>query len=180
MKPRRIIIILGLVALALLLPILQVCRDWAFIDQNTGARQGYREWVWGSRTGLWYRTSALETFMRASYPGEFRQQWVSCAGTGRNVFGFATMYGHGSPGPVIALLPEVIDDYCNLASDDEKRRLYDVFSSGQRARVQALVEQITDALIDAPPRKPAQSEPPSATRPTGSETDQPSPTNSHH
>jgi hypothetical protein len=133
--------------LALVLPAVQVCRDWAFIDRNTGSRKGYRDWAPGWRTGSWYRQSAIEVFMRSDHPAELQQDWVSYAGTGRNIFGGATRHGHGRPGPIVLLRPEAIDDYCRDASQREKRRLYDVFASGDEARIRELVHQITEAII---------------------------------
>ena len=128
--------------MALVLAPLQVCRDWAFIDQNTGARKGYRQWIFGRRTSAWYRATALETFMRAKYPREFRQAWVSYAGTGRNAFGSAVLYGHGRPGPIMLLMPEMIDDYCGQASESENKQLYDVLASGERDKVHKTVDAL--------------------------------------
>jgi hypothetical protein len=142
-----------MVALALVLPAVQVCRDWAFIDQNTGSRKGYRDWFFGWRTGSWYRESVLETFMRSRHPGEFQQKWVSYAGTGRNIFGAGMLAGHGRPSRIILLKPEVIDDYCSRASEPEKRRLYDVFASGVPARIHELVDHISETVMNATAEK---------------------------
>ncbi len=43
--------------------------------------------------------------MRSNHPAEFRQDWVSYAGTGRNIFGGATLYGHGRPAHRIPPFP---------------------------------------------------------------------------
>lgn len=147
MIARRIFIVVGMiVAVAVMvLPAIQVCRDWAFIDRNTGSRKGYRDWPFGWRTGSWYRESALETFMRSIHPSDFQQDWVSYAGTGKNVFGRATLTGHGRPGRIILLAPEVIDDYCRVISEVEKRRLYDVFSSGDERKIRELVDHIIES-----------------------------------
>jgi len=134
-----------LVAIGLLLPTIQVCRDWAFIDRNTGSRKGYRAWLLGWRSGSWYKESVIEAIMRSEHHGEFQQDWVSYAGTGRNIFGRAILFGHGRPGPILALKPEAIDGYCRAASASEKRRLYDVFSSGDKAKIQELVDRISEA-----------------------------------
>ncbi len=84
--------------------------------------------------------------MRSKHPAEFQHDWVSYAGTGRNIFGGKTLRGHGRPGPIVLLRTELIDDYCRSASETEKRRLYDVFASGDREVIQALVDQITEAV----------------------------------
>ena len=85
--------------------------------------------------------------MRSNYPAGFQQDWVSYAGTGRNIFGGATLYGHGRPGPILLLKPEAIDDYFHVASQTEKRRLYDVFSSGDEAKIRGLVDEISEVSL---------------------------------
>ena len=156
MRARRTYIVVGLlvvVALALVLPAVQVCRDWAFVDRNTGSRKGYRDWFLGWRTSSWYQESAIETFMRSNHPAEFRQDWVSYAGTGRNIFGGATLHGHGRPGPIVLLKPEVVADYCRSASETEKRRLYDVFASGDGEKIRELADHISETIMTAKPEK---------------------------
>jgi hypothetical protein len=142
------------VVLALVFAAVQVCRDWAFVDRNTGSRQGYREWSLGWRSGSWYQESVLEVFMRSNYPAEYQQDWVSYAGTGRNIFGGATLYGHGRPGPIVLLRPEAINDYCRAASQIEKRRLYDTFASGDQAKIRELVDQISEANMTSGKTEP--------------------------
>ena len=136
-----------MITLALVLPAVQVCRDWAFIDRNTGSRKGYRDWIFGWRSGSWYQESTLEAFMRSKHPAELHQEWVSYAGTGRNVFGGAILHGHGRPGPIILLKPEIVDDYCLSASDEEKRHLYDLFAGGQDAKIRELVDRIYEEVM---------------------------------
>ena len=88
--------------------------------------------------------------MRSKHPEAFHQKWVSYAGTGRNVFGQAMLYGHGRPGPILLLKPEVIDAYCGHASETAKRRLYDVLASGDRQKIQDLVAHIYEVqMIDS-------------------------------
>lgn len=147
---RRWIIILGLaalVALALALPPVSICRDRAFIDRHTGSRTGHREWRFGIRSGDWYQASALEAFMRAKHPDDLRQDWVSYAGTERNIFGGATLFGHGRPGPIIHLSLEQIAAYCGKASEAEQRRLYDVLSAGEPEAVEVLVRRIAEQSL---------------------------------
>jgi hypothetical protein len=156
-KTRRNYIFASLIvitATALVLPAVQVCRDWAFIDLNTGSRKGYREWAPGWLSGSWYQESAIEAFMRSEHPSELRQEWVSYVGTGRNIFGGATVKGHGRPGPVLSLTPETIDEYCKAVSKPEKRRVYDVLSSGEPSKIRELVQHMSEASI---PTFPGQS-----------------------
>lgn len=86
--------------------------------------------------------------MRAKHPDELRQAWVSYAGTGRNIFGGATLYGHGRPGPIIHLSPELIAAYCGKASEAEQRRLYDVLSRGSPEAVEMLVQRIVEQSLE--------------------------------
>lgn len=149
-RARPILIVAGviiLVTLALLLPAVPVCRDWAFVDRATGSRRGYREWFFGWRTGEWHRQTALEDFLRRDRPAGLQQDWVSYAGTGRNVFGGSLVHGHGRPGPILGLDPELIDEYCRTASAVEKRRLLEVFASGDAGRILELVQRIGDARV---------------------------------
>jgi hypothetical protein len=170
-RARRTYIVVGLlggVALALVLPAVQVCRDWAFIDRNTGSRKGYRDWFLGWRTSSWYQESVIEAFMRSNYPAEFRQDWVSFAGTGRNVFGGATLHGHGRPGPIVLLKPEVIADYCRSASETEMRRLYALFASGDGEKIRELAEHVSETIMTAKPEKTEPGGPVNRSQPVGS------------
>lgn len=83
--------------------------------------------------------------MRAKHPGEFRQDWVSYAGTGRNIFGAAMLSGHGRPGPIVLLKLDAIAVYCRTASDTEKRQLYDVLVGGDEAKIRELVGMVIEA-----------------------------------
>lgn len=143
-----IISLAGIFALALLLPF-QVCCDRGFIDRNTGSRKGYREWLSGMRTGAWYHESALERFMQTKYPGAYQQRWISYMGTGYNVIGGVVSHGHGRPGPIIQLSPDLLNSYCEQASDFDKKALYDAFSSGDDEKVKSAREHIFDVMINA-------------------------------
>lgn len=135
----------------MLLPMVVVYRDCAFVDRNTGSRKGHRSWFSICQTGSWYQQSALESFMRAKYPAELRQDWVSYAGTGHDLFG-GKSYAHGDPGPMWQLLP-VLDLYCTNASVAEQHRMYEVLSSGDRKRVQQFADTICMSLMDGSDRK---------------------------
>lgn len=92
--------------------------------------------------------------MRSNHPAEFRQDWVRYAGTGRNIFGGATLHGHGRPGPIVLLRPEAIDDYCRVASEADKRRLYDVLASGDEAKIRGAVDHISEAGMTSEKTEP--------------------------
>ena len=150
------LLLLAVVVLAVLaFPLFsfQVCTDRAFVDETTGSRRGYREWLFGTHSGEWYKESALETFIRTNQPTLLRQRWTSFAGTGRNVFGGAISAGHGRPGAVLMLAPENIAEYCVRASEAEKRRLYDTLSAGDQPKIRQLASEVLEKLVDDMTRK---------------------------
>lgn len=155
MRPLSTIMVAGFglaVVLALLaLQAASVCRDWAFVDRNTGSRKGYREWWFGWRTGAWYQESALEAFMPAEHLTDLRQDWVSYAGTGRSMFGTVTLRGHGRPGPILSLVPDVLGRYCRSASAADKRRFYDVLASHDEPRIRATIGRVTETILNTGP-----------------------------
>jgi hypothetical protein len=145
--PFRTGLIAVLVAIFVLGVTNPICTDRGFIDTNTGSREGYREWFFGLRTGQWAQPTALETFMRAKYPNQFQQHWVSYNGTGRNIFGSDVLFGHGRPGPITTLPNKFLDDYCALVSEAEKKRLYDVFASGDREKISGEISRIYETAL---------------------------------
>lgn len=150
MHRRVTIIVAALVTLAVvfaLLSTLTVCHDRAFVDRHTGSGKGFREWWFGLRTGQWYRESALERLVRAHRRPPPSSDWVSYAGTGRNLFGRSTETGHGIPGPIILLSPELLDEYCRGRDDAELIALHDTLVRGDSAEVQEAVEKILDGSL---------------------------------
>lgn len=89
---------------------------------------------------------------------EFQQQWVSYAGTGRNIYGEAMFYGHGRPGMILHLDLDVLDEYCAQASDAEKRRLCDVFSHAVPSEIEKVRNHIYESVIEARDKKAGQVE----------------------
>ena len=108
----------------------QVCRDWAFICENTGSHKGYRQWCIGLQSGRWYRESRLEQFMRKEHASGLANRWTSYAGTGKNILGQPVLFGHGRPGPILQVPPEFLDRYVDGLDDQAKLDLYRVLSSG--------------------------------------------------
>ncbi|MHC4641103.1 MAG: hypothetical protein ACYS32_05615 [Planctomycetota bacterium] len=141
-----IIIVLAGVAAFVAMSIGPVYRDWAFICENTGSRKGNREWFMGLKTGHWYKESKLEEFMETNYPDDLSYRWVSYEGTGRNIFGTAVLYGHGRP-ELVHLPYKVLNRYVEHIDDKEKRRLYDVFSSGNVQRIRDEVTGIWEKVF---------------------------------
>jgi hypothetical protein len=142
-----ITIILAGVAAFVVMSVGPVYRDWAFICENTGSRKGNREWFMGLNTRHWYEESKLERFMKTNYPDDLSYRWVSYEGTGRNIFGTAVLRGHGRP-ELVHLPYKVLNRYLGHIDDKEKRRLYEVFSSGDDQRVKDEVTRIWEKKLD--------------------------------
>jgi len=135
--PRRwtkwcVALVIVLVAVAVFIGGLsvQVCRDRAFICENTGSHKGYRQWGIGLRSASWYRESRLEQYMRKEHPSDLANRWTSYAGTGKNILGRPVLFGHGRPGPILQVPPEFLDRYVDGLDDQAKLDLYRVLSSG--------------------------------------------------
>ena len=144
------VVLAALVVCALLLWNLQVRRDWAFICRNTGSQKGHTEWIFGIKAGSWYKQSELERFMAANHPGELEHDWVSYAGTGRNIFGAAVLHGHGRPGPIILIRPEELDRHVRRLNTDGRKALYDLLASGDRERIEQELDRIAVSAAEDP------------------------------
>jgi len=120
----------------------QVCRDWAFICENTGSRKGHREWFLGWESADWYKESELERFMKADYPSQLQYRWTSYAGTGKNIFGMRILSGHGRPGPILLLHQEMLNAYVRRLDAAGRKALYELLASGDESRVEREVERI--------------------------------------
>lgn len=124
-----------------------VCRDWAFICKNTGARKGHRTWFWGQDTGSWYQQSKLEAFVRENPLLELEHDWVSYAGTGKNFLGKAILHGHGRPGPIVLLKPQFLDEYVDSVDEAEREILYKLFEADDKEVVREKIDQIYEFII---------------------------------
>lgn len=143
-------IVVSLVTLAVVVTVLStltVCHDRAFVDRHTGSRKGFREWWFGLRTGEWHRQSLLERRVRANRRPPPTSDWVSYAGTGRNLLGRPMESGHGIPGPIILVSPEMLDEYCRTHDDAELLALHDTPVRDDSAEVQEEIGRILDWSI---------------------------------
>jgi hypothetical protein len=152
MRRRRIIIGLLLmpVAFAVAWAVcgLQVCRDWAFVCENTVSHKGYRQWPLGIKTGQWYKKSPLETFLKTKAPDTIVHRWTSYAGTGKNMYGRATLFGHASPGAVLQLTPEVLGSYVERHPPEDVRDLYTLLVSDDEQEIARKVDDIWDEFLN--------------------------------
>lgn len=144
-KGWRVFIVVAVIAVVALLGVLplQVCRDWAFVCENTGAQKGYRQWCVGLQSGQWYRESRLEQFMRQQHPSDLAYRWTSYAGTGRNIMGQSCSFRHAFPQVnTIMLSPAWFDRYVDTLDDAGRLALYRQLVSGDRQAIQAEEKKI--------------------------------------
>lgn len=146
---RTAIVAAGIVLVAFLgvLP-LEACRDVAFICENTGSQKGYREWRPGLRTGVWYRESHLEQFLRQQHPSDLTYRWTCCQGTGRNIFGQSRSFGHGFPRiHTIMLGPGWFDRYVDTLDGAAKLSLHQTLVSADPEAIRAEEKKIEEMAV---------------------------------
>ena len=125
---------------------LQVCRDYAFICENTGSHKGYRQWCFWSRAGTqWHHESRLEQFMQRQHPTELKYRWTSYAGTGKNILGRSIRFGHDRPQVGSIIMNRTwFDTYVDTLDDTAKLDLYRVLASGDRDAIEAEEKKIEE------------------------------------
>jgi hypothetical protein len=117
-----------------------VCSDRGFICENTGSRKGYRQWIFGLKTGHWYKKSPLEQFIARHDADALVHRWTSYAGTGKNVFGMSIVHGHGCPGAVYEIDHDIQKRWIARQSPEDVRKLYDLLVSDDQ---DAIGERVT-------------------------------------
>jgi hypothetical protein len=142
--------VIALVASLLLAVAYPVCRDWAYLDTNTGSRRGYREWIFGIRTGHWERPSKVDVFMQGRFPRELEHRWISYAGTGRNIFGMKVLHGHGRPGQLLRIDQQTLNQWFETLPEEEKRQFYALLVSNDQEAIEKKIDLIYEALANAP------------------------------
>ena len=135
------------IATALVVFNIQVCRDWAFICENTGSRKGYRQWIFGTKTGHWYKKSPLEEFISLQDPAALAHKWTSYAGTGKNVFGIPVLFGHSSPGAIYRLDHQIQSEWIASNPPEEVKKLYDLLVTGDQPAIDKKVVDILDEVL---------------------------------
>jgi hypothetical protein len=126
----------------------QVCRDWAFVCENTGSRKGHRQWAFGPTTGYWYEKSPLEEFMESQQPDALAHRWTSYSGTGRNAFGRPVLHGHGRPGAMLRLNHDILRQWIDKQDPATVLELYDLLVSDDEAEIEKRITNIWEEVID--------------------------------
>lgn len=151
--PKGILIVTGAVVICIVIVLLllpfQVCRDWAFICENTGSHKGYRQWIFGFETGHWYKKSPLEGFIQSNSPDVLIHRWTSYAGTGKNIFGMKLLFGHGRPGAIKKLDHGVLGQWIEKNDAEAVRKLYDLFVSDDQKAIEKKVTEIWDEFLNS-------------------------------
>ena len=137
------------IAIAIVIAVLplQICRDWAFICENTGSHKGYREWSLGFKTGHRYRASPLEEFIQTNEPTGISHRWTSYAGTGRNIFGRPGLRGHGQPGAIIHLKHDILKQWIEKNDAIKVHQLYDVFVSNNQTEIDGKIKNLFEEVM---------------------------------
>ena len=125
----------------------EVCRDRAFICENTGSHKGYRQWCMGLQSGHWYRESRLEQFMRKEHASELANRWTSYSGTGRNILGRPVRFAHERPGPILHVPPQLLDRYVDGLSNQAKLDLYHMLASGPPEEIERELRKAWDQAM---------------------------------
>ncbi len=120
---------------------------YAYVCENTGSRRGHHLWFFGLKTSEWYYQSPLELFMQQTHPDQLEHRWMSYAGTGKNIFGQSMSYGHGKSPLSQLRFARDLEEYFATLPSERKLELYRVFSTGDRATVQATVDEIVEGSL---------------------------------
>ncbi|MHC4773387.1 MAG: hypothetical protein ACYS8S_07440 [Planctomycetota bacterium] len=148
---RRYKIGIGIVAFLVLLYFLgtfQAYRGWVYICENTGSYKGHIEWFFGKQTSHRYEKSVLEGFIQENYPDiQIEHRWTSCAGTGCNIFGQPLLFGHGQPGAIMSIPPEMLEKWVQTSEPEEVIELYKLLASDEnedakRQRIDEIIEEV--------------------------------------
>ena len=142
-----ILVIICLVIMFVLLPV-QAYRDWGFICENTGSRNGYRQWPFGLKTGHWYKKAPLEDFIQSEAPDALVHRWTSYAGTGKNIFGMAILRGHGWPGAIMRIDHEIQRKWIEKNDAAAVRQFYDLLVSDDQKKLEKRVMDISEKVLN--------------------------------
>lgn len=150
---KRILASLAILLAILVLLLATTYHDYAFVDQNTASRKGYRVRCGLWHTHDWYDPSPIEAYMRTHHPADLHQQWSCYEDHDRSLL--FQSHACGQPGPVLSLTPALLADYHHRTSDPEMKHLYDILSRHDRLETQTLADHIFQTVLDPPPTFPS-------------------------
>jgi hypothetical protein len=124
--------LLGVVSLAV-----PVSTDYGFVCEFTCSHMGYREWIFGFRTGDWYRASPIENKLA----GDIKHHWVSYQGDVRNIFGSVQTHRHGFPHHV-ALDADWYWPYFQTLTPEEAQSLHVALQTTNWTHLEPLLDEL--------------------------------------
>lgn len=135
------VVALLVIGLALLNP--TIYTDRAFACEYTCSHMGYREWIFGIKTGEWYKTSPIERRLSGE---NLNHHWVSYVGTGYSIL--ARARGHGRPHDAAYDTGSYWPYYESL-TDKQLRELYEAFRQVKTPeQIKALNESMQEKLFE--------------------------------
>jgi len=87
--------------------------------------------------------------MQKSFPKELEHRWISYAGTGRNIFGLRVLFGHGSPGELIRIDQQTLDQWFETLPYGEKRQFYDLLRSDDQRAIGRKLDSIHETTVNS-------------------------------
>ena len=90
----------------------------------------------------------MEDFIQSEAPDALVHRWTSFAGTGKNVFGKAILFGHGRPGAIIKLDHEVLRNWIQKNDAETVRQFYDLLVSDNQKEIEERVAEIWQEFLN--------------------------------
>jgi hypothetical protein len=137
----------AIIVVGAVLSSVQVCRDWAFVCENTGSRKGHRKWTFGPTTGYWYEKSPLEQFIESQQPDALVHRWTSYSGIGKNAFGRPVLHGHGRPGTILQLNHDILRQWIAKQDPATVLEFYDLLVSDDEAAIKKRITSIWEEVM---------------------------------
>jgi hypothetical protein len=100
--------------------------DRRYINIFTGSTKGHLEIPIFGNVKSWHKQSIFEQRLRKIKGLKIEEEFISCAGTGKTLFGIPRSHGHGNPGHSVYLASDSLTDTIIACSDDEIRELYQI------------------------------------------------------
>ncbi len=122
-----------------------VKKEYGYVCLNTASRKTHTTWVELFRASATYEKSPIEEYLE-SEKADWRHDWVSYNGTGKNIFGMSISWGHGRPGAVSEMHPEIFP-FIRSLSDSQKEEIYSVLKSGNQEAIHLKIESIYNRML---------------------------------
>ena len=146
---KLVISIITVLVLAYLSTSVVLYTDYAYICQTTGSRKGHTTWLmFDVEANDWHKPTALETYLKEHHPKLLNYDWVSYAGTGKNIIGKSLSFAHGRPSDILQFPPDYMEWIVKNQNDEKILQMLETFKSKDPNKIQILSD-ITRKLIRA-------------------------------